>query len=66
MKLAEQMACAESPTKAAPEPEVVDSKAQAAIPDKEKEKGTPTPITYARSRSVALLKLALINRTVPE
>jgi hypothetical protein len=70
MRRSKKRARAENPRKASPKPDRVKSEAapaasQAAAVNVEKEKA-PMPITYQRSRNVALLKLALINRTIQE
>jgi hypothetical protein len=70
MRRSKKSACADNPQKASPKTDPTDSEAarttlEPAPAHVEKEK-VPTPITYQRSRAVALLKLALINRTLPE
>ena len=70
MRRSKKSACAEPPLKDSPKrnsrkPETVPTVSEAATVYGEKEK-TPVPITYQRSRNVALLKLALINRTISE
>jgi hypothetical protein len=70
MRRSKKSACAEPPHKPSPKrdsrkPETVPAASEAATAYSEKEK-TPVPITYQRSRNMALLKLALINRTISE